>query len=77
MTAVGNISCTTVSCTITGGYYAAQIQLAHKMQNTEGMAFKFSADGTCHCNVNYNSHHVNLKAESYDGTDKKLCYSLF
>ena len=34
----------------------------------------FSADGTCHHNVNYNSHHVNLKAESYelrDGAEEK------
>ena len=26
----------------------------------------FSADGTCHHSINYNSRHVNLKAESYD-----------
>ena len=26
----------------------------------------FSADGTCHRSINYNSRHVNLKAESYD-----------
>jgi hypothetical protein len=34
----------------------------------------FSADGTCHRNVNYNSRHVNLKAESYnlkDGAEEK------
>ena len=26
----------------------------------------FSSDGTLHRNINYNSHHVNLKAESYE-----------
>lgn len=35
--AVGNISRTTVSRVITEGYYAAQIQLAHEMQNAESM----------------------------------------
>ena len=29
----------------------------------------FSADGTCHRNVNYNSRHVNLKAESYQSNN--------
>ena len=29
----------------------------------------FSADGTGHRNINYNSRHVNLKAEEYNGTD--------
>ena len=32
----------------------------------------FSADGTAHHNINYNSRHVNLKAETYaSGGDEK------
>lgn len=37
ITAIGNISRTTVSRIITEGYYAAQIQLAYEMQNAESM----------------------------------------
>jgi regulator of sigma D len=40
----------------------------------------FSADGTCHRSINYNSHHVHLKAESYklqDGTEKKRVTRFF
>ena len=78
ITAVGNISRTTVSRIITEGYYAAQIQLAHEMQNAESMTF--SADGTCHRNVNYNACHINLKAESYEsnnGADGKCHVTCF
>jgi hypothetical protein len=32
------------------------------------LAMTFSADGTSHRNINYNSRHVNLKAENYNGT---------
>ena len=40
----------------------------------------FCADGTCHHNVNYNSHDVNLKAESYelkDGAEEKCHVTCF
>jgi hypothetical protein len=31
----------------------------------------FSADGTAHCNINYNSRHVNLTAEDYASDSSK------
>jgi len=37
--------------------------------SNRSLAMTFSADGTSHRNINYNSRHVNLKAEDYDGTD--------
>lgn len=41
ITAIGNVSRTTVSRVITEGYYAAQIQLAYEMQNAEGIEFDY------------------------------------
>ena len=45
------------------GYIAAQIQLGYEMKNADGMTF--SADGTSHRSINYNSRHVHLLAEDY------------
>jgi len=42
---------------------AAQIQLGHEMKNAKSMTF--SADGTSHRSINYNSRHVHLLAENY------------
>ena len=42
------------------------------MKNAESMTF--SADGTGHCSINYNSHHVHLVAENYtlpEGSSKQ------
>jgi hypothetical protein len=60
---IGKISHPSVTHVIQEGFYAAQIQLGYEMQDTKSMIF--SADGTSHCSINYNLHHVNLKAESY------------
>ena len=67
---IGKISRPSVSRIIQEGFYAAQIQLGYELQNAESMTF--SADGTSHRSINYNSRHVNLKAESYgsDGEEK-------
>ena len=43
-------------------------QLNNSYTSNWSLAMTFSADGTGHCNINYNSHHVNLRAEDYDGT---------
>ena len=61
--AVGKISRTSITCIIHEGYYAAQIQLGYEMKNVQSMTF--SADGTSHRSVNYNSQHVHLLAEDY------------
>ncbi|KAF8813548.1 hypothetical protein BYT27DRAFT_7251075 [Phlegmacium glaucopus] len=53
------------------GYLAAQLQLGHEMANEESMTF--SADGTSHHGINYNSHHVNLKAEDYGSESGEAC----
>src|SRR6266498_987399 len=63
ITTVGTISHTSVSRILWEGYLAAEIQLGYEMKNTEGMTF--SADGTSHCSINYNSHHVHLQIEDY------------
>ena len=60
---IGKISRPSVSHIVREGFYAAQIQLGYELQNAESMTF--SADGTSHRSINYNSQHVNLKAESY------------
>jgi hypothetical protein len=60
---VGEVSRRSVNCMIKEGYLAAQLQLGHEMANAESMTF--SADGTSHRGINYNSRHVNFKAEDY------------
>ena len=45
------------------GYFSEQIQLGYEMENTRSMTF--SADGTSHRSINYNSRHVHLVAEDY------------
>ncbi|KAF8804757.1 hypothetical protein BYT27DRAFT_7234587 [Phlegmacium glaucopus] len=60
---IGTISRPTITRIMREGYYAAQIQLGYELKNAASMIF--SADGTSHCSINYNSRHVNLKAEVY------------
>ena len=60
---VGNISRPSVARIIREGYFAAQIQLGHEMKMTETMTF--SADGTGHRNINYNSWHAHILVEDY------------
>ena len=49
------------------------MQLRYEMQNAQSMTF--SADGTSHRNINYNSRHVHLPVEDYASpeSDKKQC----
>ena len=63
ITTVGTISRPTISRILREGYFAAQIQLGYEMENTRSMTF--SADGTSHRSVNYNSRHVHLVVEDY------------
>ena len=63
ITTVGTISPTTVARIVREGYFAAQIQLGYEMANTKSMTF--SADGTGHCGINFNSQHVHLTVEDY------------
>ncbi len=63
ITTVGTISRTSVSRILWEEYFAAEIQLGYEMKNTEGMTF--SADGTSHRSINYNSRHVHLQVEDY------------
>ena len=67
---VGTISRTTVSRVIREGFIAAQIQLGHEMKMTNSMTF--SADGTSHRSVNYNSRHVHLLVEDYSSPESSL-----
>ncbi|KAF8804784.1 hypothetical protein BYT27DRAFT_7035001, partial [Phlegmacium glaucopus] len=60
---IGTISRPTITHIMQEGYYAAQIQLGYELKNAASMTF--SADGTSHRSINYNSRHVNLKAEVY------------
>ena len=72
ITAVGSISRTSISQILCEGYFAAQIQLGYEMKNAESMTF--SADGTSHHSINYNSCHVHLIAENYtpsEGSSKQ------
>jgi len=72
ITGVGSISHTSVSWILREGYFAAQIQLGYEMKNAESMTF--SADGTSHHSINYNSHHAHLIAEDYtspEGSSKQ------
>ena len=50
---VGSISRTTVARVVHEGYFAAQIQLGYEMANAKSMTF--SADGTGHRGINFNS----------------------
>jgi len=67
MITVGTISHPSVSQILYEGYFAAQIQLGHEMKNAESMTF--SANGTGHCNINYNSCHVHLVVENYASSE--------
>ena len=67
ITMVGSISRTSVSRIIREGYFAAQIQLGHEMKMAESMTF--SADGTGHRSINYNSRHVHMLVEKYGSSD--------
>lgn len=60
---VGNISRTSVRRIVHEGFIAAQIQLGHEIKTAPSMTF--SADGTGHRSINYNSRHVHLVAEAY------------
>ena len=64
-----SISHTSVSQIIREGYFAAQIQLGHEMTMAESMTF--SADGTGHRSINYNSQHAHMLVEDYDSLDTK------
>ena len=63
ITTVGTISRPSIARILHEGYFAAQIQLGYEMENTRSMIF--SADGTSHRSINYNSRHVHLVAEDY------------
>jgi len=63
ITVVGSISRTSVARIIREGYFAAQIQLGHEMKMAETMTF--SADGTGHRSINYNSRHAHMLVENY------------
>ena len=67
MTTVDSISSPTISRILREGYFAAQIQLGHEMKNAESMTF--SADGTSHRSINYNSCRVHLIAEDYNSPE--------
>src|SRR6266540_2152002 len=64
---VVNISHPSVARIIREGYFAAQIQLGHEMQMAETMTF--SADGTGHRSINYNSQHTHMLVEDYGSLD--------
>jgi hypothetical protein len=63
ITMVGSISRTSVPRIVQERYFAAQIQLGHEMKMAETMTF--SADGTGHQSINYNSRHAHLLVEDY------------
>jgi len=67
ITVVGSISHTSVARIIREGYFAAQIQLGHEMKMAETMTF--SADGTGHRSINYNSQHAHMLVEDYGSSD--------
>jgi hypothetical protein len=69
ITMVGSISRTSVSRIIREGYFAAQIQLGHEMKKAETMTF--SADGTGHRSINYNSRHAHMLVEDYESPDSR------
>jgi hypothetical protein len=63
VTMVGSVSRTSVARIVREGYFAAQIQLGHEMKMAEAMTF--SADGTGHRSINYNSRHAHMLVEDY------------
>jgi len=67
ITMVGSISRTSIARIIREGYFAAQIQLGHEMKIAEAMTF--SADGTGHRSINYNSRHAHMLVENYASSD--------
>ena len=69
ITTVGSISRTSVSRIIREGYFAAQIQLGYEMKMAESMTF--SADGTGHRSINYNSRHAHMLVEEYGSSENK------
>ena len=73
---IGSISCTSIAQIIREGYFAAQIQLGHEMKMAESMIF--SADGTGHRSINYNSRHAHMLVEDYISSDSgKICATRF
>lgn len=76
ITTIRTISRRTVSPVLIEGYIAAQVQLGFEMLDGESMIF--SADGTSHKNINFNSRHMNLKTEDYatgDGSRNQVTRS--
>ena len=89
ITAIGTLSRRTVSRVLVEGWVASQIQTGFELLESEGklgsiqnlspthgtlLGVTFSADGTTHRNINYNSRHINLKVEDYganDGSQKR------
>jgi hypothetical protein len=69
ITTIGSISRTSVSRIIREGYFAAQIQLGYEMKMAESMTF--SADGTGHRSINYNSRHAHMLVEEYGSSENK------
>jgi hypothetical protein len=70
--AVGNITRTSIARIVREGYYAAKIQLGYEMKKAQSMTF--SADGTGHRSINYNSRHVHLLAEDYRSNSHEQKY---
>ena len=66
---VGSISRPSVTRIIREGYFAAQIQLGHEMKMAETMTF--SANGTGHRSINYNSRHIHMLVENYGSSEGK------
>ncbi|RXW14912.1 hypothetical protein EST38_g10937 [Candolleomyces aberdarensis] len=78
---IGKISRTSAAHFIREGEVSAKLQIGYELSQTQGMfcclfmqssqgvlqspAFTFSADGTGDRAINYNSRHLNLKAEDY------------
>ncbi len=72
ITVVGSISRPSVTRIIREGYFASQIQLGHEMKMAETMTF--SADGTGHRSINYNSRHAHMLVENYGSSGSgKTC----
>jgi hypothetical protein len=69
ITTVENISRATVARIKKEGNFAAKIQLGHEMKMAESMTF--SADGTGHRGINYNSRHAHMLVEDYGSSDNK------
>jgi len=66
ITMIGSVSRRSVARIIREGYFAAQIQLGHEMKMAESMTF--SADGTGHRSINYNSRHAHMLVEDYESS---------